>query len=228
MIPKRSRMRVRRGSLLRWHAGHLIAAVLLVFGSCAEANFYKCITADGNKIHADREPPECAGRRIEVFRDDGTPLRVIEPPPTLEEIKKRQADEKRRLDEKEDKRAQERSDRSLLETYSSPEEIEAARQRALGDLQKFIDLAEERKRQLQLDRKKLDNEAEFYLKRDMPEELKRAFAANNERMKTQAKTIDNAKAEMARVNQLFDGYKKRFKELLDGGATPVQRKTDAK
>ncbi|HTT11810.1 MAG TPA: hypothetical protein VMG60_13030 [Burkholderiaceae bacterium] len=206
------------------HLARLLAAGLLVFCAGAHAQFlYTCITKSGRRVSSDRPPPECADRTIHVLRPDGTPYRDIEPPLTPEQRNKQEEEEKRKLEEDDAKRAQVRSDRSLLETYASLEEIEAARKRAIADQQKLIDRALERKAELQRERKKLDDEAEFYIKRDMPEDLKRSFAANNESMKLQDQLIANTRAEMKRINERFDGFAKRFKELLDRGATPVQR-----
>ena len=184
---------------------------------------YSCIGPDGNRIDSDQIPPECYGRLIHQHRRDGTPLPDIPPDPTPAERKKMEEEKKRKLTDEEAKLEQHRKDKSLLETYSSLEEIEAHRKRDLASLQGAIDRAEARKRDLQSERAKLNNEAEFYEKRDMPESLKRGFAANNESIKLQDKAIQNAKAEMQRVNGLFDVFAKRFKELIDQGATPAHR-----
>lgn len=216
-----------RALVLRQRTALLIAASLLMLcGSVHAQLIYTCTTADGKRISADWPPPECTNRRIHVQRRDGTPLPDIEPPPTPEEIRRREAEEKRKLDEKDEKRRQERRDRSLLATYASIEEIEAARRRSLADLQKLVDRGLAHKADLQRERKKLDDEAEFYAKREIPESLKRAFAANNESIHAQDKGIENTKAEMDRVNKLFDGYARRFKELVEAGATPAQRNPD--
>lgn len=194
----------------------------------AHAQMYSCVTASGRSVNADRPPPECFDRTIKVMRLDGTPMPNIEPPPTAEERRKRELEEKRRLDEEETKLAQRRSDRSLLETYSTLEEIEVHRRRFLNDLQANIERGIRQKSDLQRERKKLDDESEFYTKRDMPEKLKRQLAANHEMMKAQDRMIADMNGEKARVNTRFDALAKRFKELVDLGATPVQRQAQAK
>jgi hypothetical protein len=214
-----------RGSAANVRVVHVIIAGLLALGSSAtQAQFlYSCITADGKRISGDRPPPECANRQIRISRADGTPYGTIEPPLTPEQVKKRDDEAKRKMLDSEAARAQLQSDRSLLETYSSIEEIEAQRRRVLADLQRNLDRSVTRKSELQRDRKKLDNETEFYPKRELPEKLKRELAANNEMTKSQDKSIADTRAEMARANARFDAFAKRFKELLDRGATPVQR-----
>jgi hypothetical protein len=200
----------------------LIAAAALLFVGSADAQImYSCITADGRRIDSDQIPPECDGsRRIHRHRRDGTPLDDLLPDPTPEEKKKREEEEKRKYDEKEKQREQERKDKSLLETYCSLDEIEAARARAVAAQQAVVDRALTRKKELQGERKKLEDEAEFYTKRDLPENLKRSFAANNESMKLQEKIIANAKAELERVDHGFKAMEKRFQELIEDGLTP--------
>jgi hypothetical protein len=208
----------------RWRL--VVAALLVLGGGVVQAQMYSCTTASGQRINADRPPPECADRTIRVMRLDGTPMPSIEPPPTPEERRKRELEEKRRIEEAELKLQQKRSDRSLLETYSTVEEIEAHRSRFLGDLQANIDRGTRQKLELQRERKKLDEESEFYTKRELPEKLKRQLAANNEMMKSQDKLIADMNAEKARVNSRFDALAKRFRELVDAGATPIQRHAD--
>jgi hypothetical protein len=205
----------------------LVVGALLVLGSAVvQAQMYSCVTASGRRIDSDRPPPECADRTIKVMRLDGTPMPSIEPPPTSEERKKRELEEKRRIEEDELKLQQKRSDRSLLETYGTVEEIEAHRRRFLSDLQVNIERGSKQKSELQRERKKLDDETEFFNKRELPEKLKRQLAANNEMMKSQDKMIADMNAEKARVNARFDQLAKRFRELVEAGATPIQRQAD--
>ena len=218
------------GTVVNVRAAHVIIAGLLVLGSGATQGqlLYSCTSADGKRIDGDRPPPECANRQIRVRRPDGTPYGTIEPPLTPEQLKKRDDEAKRKILEADAARAQLQSDRSLLETYGSIDEIEAQRRRVLADLQGNLDRIVTRKGEIQRDRKRLDNETEFYAKRDLPEKLKRELAANNEMMKSQDKAVADTKAEMARANARFDTFAKRFKDLLDRGATPVQRQPEKK
>lgn len=198
------------------------AALALACGG-AGAQLYVCTTASGRTITADRPPPECADRPIRELRSDGSVERVIEPPLTPEQRAQREAERKRQIEEAERQRAQMRRDLSLLETYANEAEIEAARNRALADRQVLIERAIKRMEEIKRERKRLDDEAEFYVKREMPEKLKRALAANGEMMRAQEKIIADAKADMARVNERYDAEIRRFRELVSAGATPVQR-----
>lgn len=208
---------------------HAIVAVIAVVGATgARAQLFVCTAPSGRTITADRPPQECADRPIRELRPDGSIRRVIEPPLTPEQRAARDAEARRQIEEAERQRGQMRRDLALLETYGSETEIEATRNRALSDRQMLIERALKRMDELKRERKKLDDEAEFYTKRDTPEKLKRELAANNEMVKSQQKAIADTKADMARVNERYDAEAKRFRELVTSGAQPVQRLPEKK
>ncbi len=210
--------------VLHWLCGCLFGAA----AATAHAQLFVCTTASGRTITADRPPGECADRPVRELRPDGSVRRVIEPPLTPEQRAARDAEARRQIEEAERQRGQMRRDLSLLETYGSENEIEATRNRALGDRQVIIERANKRMEELKRERKKLDDETEFYAKRDLPEKLKRSLAANNEMQKSQQKIIAETRQEMERVNERYDAELKRFRELVSAGAQPVQRTADKK
>ena len=116
-----------------------------------------------------------------------------------------------------------RSDKSLIEAYASDEEIEAARAKSLETAAQAIARASQRIAGLNGERKKLDDESEFYEKRVLPDQIKRSYVSNQEQLSAEEKNLNDARAETQRINELFDAQKKRFRELLAQGARPVQR-----
>jgi hypothetical protein len=216
---------VRSGRILPF----IIAAAGLAGGSDgARAQLFVCTAPSGRTITADRPPTECADRPVRELRPDGSVRRIIEPPLTAEQREVRDAEVKRQIEEAERQRGQMRRDLSLLETYGSASEIEATRNRALSDRQLLIERAGKRMDELNRERKRLDDESEFYAKRDMPEKLKRELAANNDMVKSQQKIIAETRADMARVNDRYDAEARRFRELVTSGAQPVTRPPDPK
>jgi len=201
----------------------LIAAVLSLSASLAQAQLFVCTDARGRTITADRPPPECADRAVRELRSDGSVRRVIEPPLTAEQKAERAAEAKRQREEAEKQRAQMRRDLALLETYASEAEIEDTRNRALGSRQQLIDRAVQRLADHQKERKKLEIEAEFYAKREMPDKLKRAFEGNAALTRSEQRIIEDIRADMDRVNARFDTELQRWRTLVTAGALPVQR-----
>ena len=201
-----------------------VVVLLSALPVAAQTSLYSCTTASGKNITADLPPPECYNRPIKELRPDGSMRRVIEPPLTPEQRAARETEERRKSGEDEQRRNRMRKDLALLETYGSEQDIEDARVRAVATREAVIERAHKRMDDLKGERRKLDNEKEFYSKREMPENLKRSFAGNAESMQQQEKVIADANAEKARVNARFEAERQRFRELVAGGATPVQRK----
>jgi len=204
-------------------ARRLSALALLAAAPLVQAQLYVCTDARGRTITGDKPPAECADRAVRELRLDGSVRRVIEPPLTPEQKAAREAEAKRQRDEAEKQRAQMRRDLALLETYASEAEIEETRNRALGSRQQLIDRAQQRLLEHQKDRKKLEAEAEFYAKREMPDKLKRSFEGNASLMRSEQRIIDDVRADMDRVNARFDAELRRWRDLVTAGAQPVQR-----
>lgn len=207
-----------------------VALVALLLGSaaaCAQsppalAPIYSCV-ANGRTYTGDRPPPECVNSDIRELNKDGSVRRVIPRPMTQEEQKARALEAKKRLEEEEKALAQRRRDRSLLEAYATEDEIEAARVKALDTSKEVIRRSEARIERMDAERKRLDDESEFYKKRDLPDSIKRAYSNNEQEKAAELKIVRDARVEMQRINERFDADKKRFRELLAQGASPVQR-----
>jgi hypothetical protein len=203
-------------------AGAWLLLASLPAAAQSQSSLYSCTTTAGKNITADLPPAECWNRPIKELRADGSTRRVIEPPLTPEQKAAREAEERRQNDEADKRRAQMRKDVALLETYGTEQDIEDARVRALQTREAVIERAHKRMDDLKGERKKLEDEKEFYPKRDMPEKLKRSFAGNAEAMQHQEKVIADANAEKARVSARFEAERQRFRELVAAGATPAQ------
>jgi myosin heavy subunit len=187
---------------------------------------FTCV-ANGRTYSADRPPPECANSDMRELNRDGSVRRVIPRPLTVEEQRARALEAKKKLEEEEKVLAQRRRDRALLEAYANDAEIEAARKKSLEGAEQAIKRSQERTDSLAKDRKRLDDEAEFYKKREQPDSLKRAYALNAQAVSAEERIMAEARGEVARINERFDAERKRYKDLLAQGARPVQRNPEA-
>jgi chromosome segregation ATPase len=201
-----------------------LAAVLLVTASAgAQAAVFVCTAPDGRKITSDRVPTECGNNPIRELRPDGSVRRVIEPPLTAEQRAERAAQQRREQQEHDRRLSQVRRDRALLETYADEKEIIAARDEMLAAREKVIEKSHERLAQLKKDRRKLEDETEFYVNRKRPDTLTRALTANDEMVDGQQRLINDTRADMDRITTRFDAELKRYRELLAVGARPQVR-----
>lgn len=216
----------RLAAIIRGIAG---AALLAGLASPAAAQtpappgtMFSCV-ANGRTYTADRPPVECVNSDIRELNRDGSVRRVIPRPLTVEEQRARALEAKKKMEEEERQLAQRRRDRSLLEAYANEAEIEAARRKSLESAEQIVKRSLERAASLAQDRKRLDDESEFYRNREQPESLKRAYMLNAQAVSAEQKILAEARNEVTRINERFDAEKKRYLELLALGARPVQR-----
>lgn len=203
----------------RW----LWAVVMFAAALPASAQLYVCTTKAGKTITSDRPPPECADRAIRELRSDGSTRRVIEPPLTDEQKVQRELDRKKRLQEEDIAREQLRKDKALLEAYGSEAEIDDARDRQLAQRHQMIEVAGKRLQGHQEWRRKLDDEKEFYAKRELPDKLRRAYESNDSLVRSEEKIISALRADIVRINERFDEDRRRFRELVVSGASASER-----
>ncbi|HUD26623.1 MAG TPA: hypothetical protein VMQ45_13095 [Burkholderiaceae bacterium] len=213
---------------LEWSHRLVLAALatLAALPGGVRAQLYVCTTPSGRTLTGDLPPPECQNVQIRELNRDGSVRRIIEPPLTPEQRKKREEEEKARRERERAAQEQLRKDRALLEAYAGEDEIESARDRVLAERQALIDRATQQLKEYQMDRKRLEDESEFYVKRSLPEKLKRGLADNTELQEQQKRQIEEIRADMQRINERYDADLRRYRELVLRGATPVQRKTD--
>jgi hypothetical protein len=204
----------------------IVAAALAALPASAWCQLYVCTTPSGKTLTGDLPPVDCGNVPIRELNRDGSVKRVIEPPLTPEQKKKRELEDKARRDREHAAQEQLRRDRALLEAYAGEDEIDSARDRVLADRQALIDRANQQLKEFKADHKRLEDEAEFYVKRQMPDKLKRALDDNAALQAQQLRSIDEIRADMQRINERYDADLRRYRELVMRGATPVQRKTD--
>jgi len=200
----------------------LFVAAASAAAQSAQSSIYSC-TANGRTYSGDRPPAECANSDIRELNRDGSLRRLIPRPLSVEEQRARALEAKKRLEDEERMMSQRRRDRSLLEAYANEDEIEAARTKALDSSQVVIARSSQRIENLKIEKKRLDDESEFYKKREVPDSIKRGYILNTQSVSAEERVIAEARAEMQRINERFDAEKKRFRELLAQGARPVQR-----
>lgn len=151
-------------------------------------------------------PPEFIGKGYEVLNDQGRVVKVIPPAPSAEEMKLLLAD-----------KARASSDAQLLRLYSTPEDVDRARERKLGELDGLIGVARGNLQSVRTQQANLQSQAADH------ERAGRAVPAHL------LAQIDNQKAEQVRLNSdiaryqvvrkeadsSFDADRDRLAELLN-------------
>jgi hypothetical protein len=195
----------------------LVGALAIVLGlggpAMAAGNFYCCIDVNGKQVCGDLLPQACYGRAYRELGPSGQTLRIIEAPLTAEQRAARNAEEAQRKVEEEILRERQRKDQALLNTYGSEKDIELMRLRALADVHKSINGAENRIAEIRTERKVFENEAEFYKKKKLPPEVQKGLRDADYEIKAQEYLIESKKKELDLIRIKYDEDLRRYQEI---------------
>ena len=183
----------------------------------AQQRMYRYINAEGNKVIGYQVPPEFVANGYEILSETGALIAVV--PRQLNEGERDSMDAQARLarEQAEEQERLRKWDESLLRRYSTIDDIEAARARALRELRIRVSI-------LKGNLRNLKQQVENY----------QALAADQERMGNQVdvghlKAIDDLQSqieateravtdrqeEIASVDASYDADVERFSTLLD-------------
>ncbi len=197
------------------------SALLSTFSgpTLAAGNVYCCVDATGKQICGDLLPQICYGRAYRELGDSGRTLRTVEAPLTAEQRTQRAAEDEKRKVEEVVLREKQRKDQALLNTYGSVRDIEAMRLRAQDDVNKSITAAETRIAEIRAQRKKFENEAEFYKKKKLPAEVQKGLRDADYEIKAQESIIESKKKDLDVIREKYDEDKRHFTDLVQRGLT---------
>jgi hypothetical protein len=203
------------------HTNHWLPKISLALlcatqvGASWGQSIYTCVDARGRRITADRPIVECLDRDQTEMTKSGTVKRVLQPSMTADE---REAYEEKVRQEvmEQNRRAEERRrNRALLARYPNKPSHDKERLEALLGLDAATESAKARLVTLQLDKKKLDDEMEFYRKdpSKAPYRLRQQVTENQVSIEAQHRFLEGQTSEAARVNARFDEELATLKDL---------------
>lgn len=210
-----------------------ILPLLLLLATSVQAagEFYCCHDpVSGRRVCGDTLPEQCRGRAYRVLDSGGNIVKEIGPPLTPEQ-KAEQVLENRRKKQLEDaSREQRRRDQALLDTYTTPEDIDLAQKKAEADVNLAILATISRIDAVRTKRKKFADEAEFYKKKTLPPELDKELRAIDHEIKLQQELLEIKKKDFESIKAKYDADRKRYFELTrrppatpNSGAAPAIR-----
>jgi len=178
---------------------------------------YTCTDANGKHHTSDRPIAECIGREQRVLNADGSTREVRSAPMTADEQAAQEAAERARALRVAADADAVRRDRNLRARYPNEAAHQRARAAALDDLKRTLQLSQFRLDELAVERKPLQEEAEFYTGRQMPPALKQQLDANDAAVEAQRVLLGNQQSESARINATFDAELVRLRAMWAGG-----------
>lgn len=198
----------------------LLAALLgIVSGASAQnapvAGIYTCVDAQGRKLTSDRPIPECLDREQKVLNPSGTLAKKLGPSLTAAERAQQEVREKQEAEEHAHAMEDRRREKALLARYPNRAVHDKERANAIDQVVAASQTATLRLSELTSQRKKLDDEMEFYHKdpSKAPQYLRRQVEENNQNMEAQKHFIADQEQEVKRINSRFDEELAHLRQL---------------
>lgn len=170
-----------------------------------------CCEVDGKRFCGDPAPAQCLNKAKKVF-ERGV-AKEVEAPLTAEQRAAREAEDARKKEEEKKAAEQERRDRALLASYSSAKEIDTARNRAIAEIKRNAEQAQNRLDAALKKQKALEQEKEFYKKKPLPAALQSQIRDNESEIAAQQKALAAKDADTAAAKARFDDDKARYLRL---------------
>jgi len=197
--------------------GTALAALGQFAQAQTESQSYRCVGADGKKYYGQTIPRACIGQVVEQLNAQGMVVRRIDPKSTAADREAKAAEEKKQREEEIARREELRRNRALLATYTSVEDIEDARVRALEGNAATIKDVDQRIALIKDRQEKLAKEMEFYKEKTVPEDLKRSVKNAEIDLEAQQGLRDAKLKEAQAINAKYDEDRKRYVELTQSG-----------
>ena len=196
----------------------MVAAGALAFvlaQAQAQSGIYTCIDAKGRKLTSDRPIAECVDREQKLLNPSGTVKAKVAPTLTAQERADADAKEKQDAEAHALVIEEKRRERALLIRYPSKEVHDKERAEALEQIVAVVQAASKRVEDLLRDRRKVDEEMEFYKKdpSKAPPSLRRQIEDIAQSVAVQKRFIGEQENEIRRVNTRFDEELVRLKQL---------------
>jgi len=181
--------------------------------SAANAATYKWTDEDGKVHYSDKAPPD-APKGAAVLDKQGRQVKKIDAPLSPEAVKAKAEEDERQKAAAKARDDQARRDRALMQSYTSENEIDLARQRAVSTLEAQIASAQAFSEALQKQQKSIATKKQAYAGKPVPIELERESASVEEELSRQNILMRQKSEELTLVAQKYDTIKQRWREIV--------------
>jgi hypothetical protein len=193
----------------------LVPGAVQAQGQVPISGIYTCIDAKGRKLTSDRPIPECLDREQKVLNPSGTVRARVGPNLTEKEHAEIEARQKQEAEARALLLEEKRRERALLARYPTRAVHDRERAAAFGQVAAVAQAAQKRIEELLLDRRKLDQEMEFYVKdpTKAPPSLRRQLEEIEQGVQAQKRFISEREVELQRISARFDEELARLQPL---------------
>lgn len=181
----------------------------------AATRIYKWTDEAGVMHYGTSIPPQYADKTVTELNRRGMPIKRIDPPLTGEQRRLAELQAAQARDEQKRMAEQRRRDNALLNTYTSPREIDAARERnlaiprqAIQGLQPRMQKAQERITQLQAQIERVK-----HVGKPVPEALQEDLERHQDEVEEIQAEVERHNAQIETIRARFDSDRQRYVEL---------------
>ena len=191
----------------------LAAVVLAVAAAPAPGAMYKWVDEKGMVHYSDKMPPEAVDKGNVEFNKQGIPVKRNDPAPTADQKRAKAAEEERQRVLAREQEVVDRRDRALMQSYTTEDEIELARHRALGTIDTQLQSAQAYSVQLTKRRQELEGRRKAFGDKPVPPAIEHELENIGSELAKQDAFISEKKRETAAVTARYDADKQRWREL---------------
>jgi len=199
----------------------IIAATALIIASLAAHAqstpgqlTYRCVGKDGKKYYGSTVPMPCLGQPIEQLNTSGMVVKRIDPENDEKERAAKEAAAKKKREGEAAAREATRRNTALLATYTSEQDIDDARSRALAENEKALKDVALRIDVIKKRQAGYEKELEFYKGNNQPPARLQDDIRDAEiDLQAQENLLAAKKKDASSINARYDEDKRRFREL---------------
>jgi len=175
---------------------------------------YRCVSKDGKTYYSSTLPQQCIGQPVEQLSTSGMIVRRLSAEGDDKERLAKEAEAKKKREDEAASREAARRNSALLATYTSEQDIDEARSRALADNEKAVTDIESRIESIKKRHASFDKELEYYKGNNKPPaRLQEDIRDAETDLQAQEDLLAARKKDADRINARYDEDKKRYREL---------------
>jgi hypothetical protein len=191
----------------------LAIATALVATPLSAANLYKWVDDKGVTHYTDKMPPDAVDKASVELNRQGIAVKRTEPAPTPEQRRAKALEEERLKATARERETVDRRDRALMQSYTTEDEIDLARTRALSTLDTQVTSAQAYSAQLAKRRDELEAKRKSYGSKPVPAAIDTELESIADELAKQATLIGERKRDSAAMTAKYDQDKQRWREL---------------
>jgi hypothetical protein len=207
---------------LRWSAAACFAAWLALGAlPAAAAGMYKWTDDQGIVHYSDQLPVDGVNKGGVVIDKQGRQVKKIDPMLTPAQAKAKEAEDERLRQIAKGQEDKSRRDIALTHSYTSEEEIDFARSRALLAVESQLRSAETYIAELSRRQQELKKDKLAYGTKPVPASLDNELSSLDEELARQDKVLAQRRAEITAINAKYESDKLRWREIRSDQAKPT-------